>query len=74
MEKNGNKILWQVKTSWTLMLKPAKQVLSQYSILLYKMHLDSSVVKVAAANQECLLNVETLVGLAWLLPLLEQLN
>lgn len=74
MEKKGNKILKQVKTRWISLLKPAKRILQQYSVLVYKMHLDTGSVKAAEKTLETLVDVETMLGLACLVPLLEQLN
>lgn len=74
MEKKGNKLIKQVKTRWISMLKPAKRVFAQYPILLYKMHFDSPSLTVVQNNLECLTNVKTVLGLACMLPLLEQLN
>lgn len=74
MDKKGNKILKQIKTRWISLLKPAKRIMQQYSILVYKMHLDTGKVKAAEKTFESLVDVETLLGLACLVPLLELLN
>lgn len=74
MEKKGLKILKQVKTRWISMLKPAKRILTQYPVLLYKMHLDAPTLKTAQTNLEFLLDVQTLLGLACLMPMLEEMN
>jgi hypothetical protein len=39
MNKNGTKILWNVKTRWISMLKLTKRVMQQYPVMLMKMHL-----------------------------------
>lgn len=74
MEKKGNKILKQVKTRWISLLKPAKRIMQQYSVLVYNMHLDTGKVKAAEKTLESLVDVETLIGLACLVPLLKLLN
>ena len=56
------------------MLKPTKRVLVQYFVLLFKMHLDAPTVHVAKKNFECLTDVQSILGLLCLLPLVEQLN
>ena len=74
MNKSHDKILRQVKTRWISMLKPAKRVLAQYDTLLYKMHLDAPTVKAAGPNLQMLSDVETVLALTCLMPLLETLN
>lgn len=56
------------------MLKPAKRILTQYPVLLYKMHLDAPTLKTAQTNLEFLVDVQTLLGLACLMPMLEEIN
>jgi len=74
MNQSHDKILQQVKTWWISMLKPAKRMLAQYDTLLYKMHLDAPSVKAAGSYLNLLCDVETLLGLSYLLLLLETLN
>lgn len=64
MEKKGLKISMQIKTRWISILKLVKHMLAQYSILLYKMHLDSSFVKAAQTNLEFLIDFQMLHRLA----------
>jgi hypothetical protein len=71
MNKKGQKIPLNVKTSWISMLKPAKQIMNQYSVLLLKMHLDETTIVQPAKNVEHLLDLQTVLGLACLLPMLE---
>ncbi len=40
MATKGNKILWNVKTRWILMLSLAKKIMVEYKTLLVKMILD----------------------------------
>ena len=52
MNKNGTKILQNIKTYWISLLKPAKRVMQQYPVLLMKMHLDENTIKLVATNLE----------------------
>jgi hypothetical protein len=77
MVSKGGKILNNVKTRWISMLSPLKRVLSEYRVLLVKMYGDmlaKPVIKGAAANFHRLADVQTLLSLAALLPLLESIK
>ena len=59
------------------MLSPLRHVLSKYRVLLVKMYGDmlaKPVIKGAAANFQRLADVQTLLSLAVLLPLLESIK
>jgi hypothetical protein len=71
MSKKGLKILQDVKTWWISMITLTKRVWYQYKPLLVKMVEDVATVDNAKANYELICNVETLLGLPYVLPLLE---
>ena len=56
------------------MIKPAKQVMAQYFVLVVKMHLDKTQVVQVEEALELLIDVETLLPLVGLLPMFEILN
>ncbi len=68
---NINKILKNIKTQWMSMLSPSKKVLNEYQMLIVKMVEDNVSIVIVKANYELLYDVETLLGLACVLPLLE---
>jgi hypothetical protein len=70
METKGLKILNNVKMRWIYMLSPFKQVLQKYCPLLLKMALNNPTIQGVALNLEHLTNVETLLNLACIVPLL----
>jgi hypothetical protein len=70
MQKKGLKILKNVNTRWISMIAPTKRVWYEYKPLLVKMVEDVATVDNAKANYELLCNVETLLGLPHVLPLL----
>jgi hypothetical protein len=53
------------------MLSPSKWVLTKYKAMVVKMVIYSPTINVAKKNYELFCDVETLLGLACLLPLLE---
>jgi hypothetical protein len=71
MQKKGNKVLLNVKTKWISMLSLAKRVMAKYKTLLVKMALDSLTYQQAKLNYENLCDLQVLLGLACILPLLE---
>ncbi len=68
---NINKILKNIKTQWMSMLSPSKRVLNEYQMLVVKMVEDNVSIVIVKANYELIYDVETLLGLACVLPLLE---
>jgi hypothetical protein len=74
VETAGQRILRNVKTRWISCLEPVKRLMSEYKALVLKMHLDSSSLATAKANLNLLSEIELLLGLACILPMLEALN
>lgn len=56
------------------MLSPAKRVLSEYKTLVVKMLLDSLKSKIARENLESLCHIQSVMGLPWILPMLESVH
>jgi hypothetical protein len=73
METNGNKILQNIKTRWISMLSPLLHVLSKYHTLFMKMALDATIT-FAKSNLCLLTNVEMLLRLNVVMPLLEAMH
>jgi hypothetical protein len=73
VETMGQRILRNVKIGWISYLEPVKRVMS-YKALILKMHLDSTSLASAKANLNLLCEIELLLGLACILPMLEALN
>jgi hypothetical protein len=74
VETASQKILRNVKTRWISCLEPVKRVMSEYKALVLKMHLDAPSLASAKANLNLLCEIELLLGLACILPMLEALN
>jgi hypothetical protein len=53
------------------MLSPSKRILNGYKAFIVKMAIDSVNVQITKANYELLCDVEMLLGLACVIPLLE---
>ncbi len=53
------------------MLSPSKRMLNEYQMLVVKMVEDNVSIVIVKTNHELLYDVETLLGLAFVLPLLE---
>jgi hypothetical protein len=73
----GRKILNNIKTRWISMLSPLKRVLSEYRVLLIKMYSDMQTkptVKGAETNFHRLADVQTMLSLAAILPLLQSVK
>jgi hypothetical protein len=60
-----------IKTQWMSMLSPSKRMLNEYQMLVVKMVEDNVSIVIVKTNHELLYDVETLLGLAFVLPLLE---
>jgi hypothetical protein len=74
METKGLKILCNIKTKWISMVAPSKVVLEEFKILLVKMAKDAIANEFATINYELLFDIETILGLTCLLPMLEALQ
>jgi len=86
MQAKGVKILKNVQTSWISMLSPAVRVMNEYRVLLVKMSVDSQrpvqddIGKKVKVDKKCmamarknlnhLIDIQILIGLFALLPLL----
>jgi hypothetical protein len=73
----GGKILNNVKAHWISMLSPLKHVLSEYHVLFVKMYGDmyaKPTIEGVATNYHRLVDVQTLLSLAALVPLLESVK
>ncbi len=70
-ECKGNKNLKNIKTCWVSMLSPSKWVLNEYKTLDVKMATNSVAINITKVNHELLCDVEMLLGLACIIPLLK---
>jgi hypothetical protein len=70
----GQKLLWNVKTCWISMLKLFKCVMFEYKSLIVKMHLDSSKTKAIQDSLILFGDLELILGLPCLLPMLEVMH
>ncbi len=70
-KQKGNKILRNIKTRWISMFNLVKHVLFEYHTLLMKMALDAPTKTFTKSNLCLLTNVELLLGLNVVMPLLE---
>jgi hypothetical protein len=71
MERKGNKIVCNVKTRWISMLSFAKKLLAEYKTLLVKMAMDSFTNHQTKFNYEHLCDLQILLELSCIFPLLE---
>jgi hypothetical protein len=71
LETKGDKILQNVKTRWFSMLSLAKRLMAKYKTLLLKMALDNLTNQQTKQNYEHLCDLQILLGLACIFPLLE---
>ncbi len=71
LNTKDNKILWNVKTHWILMLSPSKIIYYEYWPLIVKMHIESPNNDTANKNLNARCDVELILGLPCLLPLFE---
>jgi hypothetical protein len=74
METRGQHILRNIKGWWISMLLPAKIILSEYKALVLKMHQDSTTISQVAHNLYLMCDLEVILGLSCLMPMLEGLN
>jgi hypothetical protein len=66
-----NKILQNVKTYWISMFFPSKKTYYEYWPFIMKMHVGSPKSDIASKNLSALCDMELILGLPCLLPLLE---
>jgi hypothetical protein len=71
METKGNKTLQNIKTRWISMFSLVKRVLSKYCTNIMKMALNAVIITFAKSNLCLLIDVEMLLGLNVVMPLLE---
>ncbi len=62
------------KTWWISMLSPCKRIFTKYKLLVVKMAKDSGHIENAKNGYKLLCDVETLLGLACILPCLETMQ
>ncbi len=74
LELKGNKIFRNVKTQWISMLNLAKRLMAEYITFLVKMVLNNPTNQQTKQNYEHLCDFQTLLGLAYILPLLESMH
>ncbi len=74
LESKGNKLLKNIKTQWISMLSPCKKFFIKYKLLVVKMVEDINHIENAKSNYKLLCYVETLLGLACILPCLETME
>ncbi len=74
METKGNKILHNVKIQWISMLNPAKRMMAKYRTLLVKMGMDYNTNQPRKFNYEYLSDLQILLGLVCILPMLKSMH
>ncbi len=67
-------IFKDIKTQWSSMIFLATKVLSEYRALVLKMHQDFATISQVAHNLQLLCDLEAMLGLSSLMPMLEGLN
>jgi hypothetical protein len=71
VEKKGNKVIKNVHNKWINMFVPTKRVMEEYHTLLLKMGLDAPIEIKVNDNLTHLVDVEVLLSLSCVFPLLE---
>ncbi len=74
VEIRGKKILKNIKIHWISMLLPTKKVLFEYCALVLKMHKDDGNNIQVAHNLKLFCDLEVMMGLSCIMPMLERLN
>ncbi len=74
METKGNKILCNIKTRWIVMISHVKHVLFEYCTFFTKMALNAPTITFSKSNLCLLTNIEILLGLNAITPLLETMQ
>jgi hypothetical protein len=71
LESKGLKLLRNIKTCWISMLSPLEWLLVKYKSMVVKMHMDAPKSKSAWDNLDLLCDLELVLGLPCILPMLE---
>jgi hypothetical protein len=71
LETKGLKLMCNIKTHRISMFKPLKQSLMEYKSLVIKMYMDASKSKHVRNNLDLLCDLELVLGLPCILPMLE---
>ncbi len=71
LECKGNKIIQNIKMRLISMLSFSKKILNEYKALVVKMVEDNVTDNTTKTNYELLCKLETLLGLFYIIPLLE---
>ncbi len=71
LETNGLKLLRNIKTWWISMLSPLEWLLAKYKSMVVKMYMDAPKSKSVWDNLDLLCDLELVLGLPCILPMLE---
>jgi hypothetical protein len=71
LECKGNKIIKNIKMRWISMLSISKIILNEYKVLVVKMVENNVIIDITKTNYKFLCNLVTLLGLFYIIPLLE---
>jgi hypothetical protein len=71
LEAKGLKLLHNIKARWISMLSPLKRLLIKYKSLVLKMYMDALKRKPTLDNLDLLCDLELVLGLPCILPMLE---
>jgi hypothetical protein len=74
LETKGLKLLHNVKAKWISMLSLMKRVLAEYKTLMVHMNNDLNRVVPTKINLECLCDVEVVMGLMCIMPMLKAVH
>lgn len=74
MKTWDSRLLHNIKTCWILMPAPAKHVFLEYCVLVLKMHQDKNLSVQAKNNLALLCDLECLLSLACLTPMMQALH
>jgi hypothetical protein len=71
IDSKGLKILKNIRTQWISMLAPSKRLVDEYKFVVMKMFKDLPTNPVVATNHELFYDVEIMMGMTCVLPMLE---
>ncbi len=71
LQTKDNKFLYNVKTHWIIMLFLVKWIYSKFHPFIVKIHDESAKSNLARNNLSSMFNVEVILGLPCILPMLE---
>lgn len=74
MNIKGYKILHIIKIKWINMVAPSKVILEEFKTLLVKMAQDATINESTTTNCELTCEVETILGLTSMMPILQTLQ